>query len=72
MTGVEAIVEAARRELGDMVQAEPVRASCSGCGRFLVAVMVVPNLLRDRCERCRADVIVLVTRTREVIVAIER
>lgn len=69
--GMQAIVEAARREIGDAVSREPVRLSCPGCGRFLVSVLVRPNLLRDRCDKCRSDVVVFVSGTGEVIAATE-
>lgn len=72
MTGAAAIVEAARRELGEAVSRTPVRVSCPGCGRFMVSVFVVPNLLRDRCDKCRFDVVVLVSAAGDVTAATDR
>ncbi len=72
MIGVQAIAEAAKRELGDNVLKNPVRVSCPSCGKFLVAAFVAPNLLRDRCDRCRVDVIALISREREVLAVTEK
>jgi 4-hydroxy-3-methylbut-2-en-1-yl diphosphate synthase IspG/GcpE len=72
MVGVQAIAEAAKREIGAALQAESVRVSCPSCGRFMVAVFTLPVLLRDRCERCHVDVIALVGRGREVLAATEQ
>lgn len=71
MSAVQAIVEAARAELGDSVVKEHVRVSCPKCGVHLVSVMVVPNLVRDRCDKCRVDVVVLIARDRSVLSATE-
>lgn len=72
MTGVQAIVEAARRELGDEIGGNPVRASCPVCGVFMVSLLTAPSLARVHCGKCRLDVTVYVARNREVLVATER
>jgi 4-hydroxy-3-methylbut-2-en-1-yl diphosphate synthase IspG/GcpE len=65
--GVEQIAEAAKAELGDAMMRDPVRVSCPSCGRFIVAVFVVPNLIRGRCEKCHMDAIALIGRDRSVL-----
>lgn len=70
--GMQVIVEAAKRELGNAITRDPVRLSCPGCGRFLASVFVKPNLIRDRCDKCRVDIVVLVTAAGEVVAATER
>jgi len=71
MTGVQAIVEAARRELGEELAGEPTRASCPSCGRFLLSLLTRPSLARGHCERCGLDVIVYVAKSRETLIATE-
>lgn len=72
MSGVQAIVEAARRELGDEVANVPTRASCPSCGKFLMGLMTKPNLARSHCDRCGVDVIAYVAKNGEVMIATDR
>jgi len=72
MVGVQAIADAAKRELGGAIEAQPVRVSCPSCGRFVVAILTLPAFLRARCDKCRVDVIALVGREREVLAATEQ
>jgi 4-hydroxy-3-methylbut-2-en-1-yl diphosphate synthase IspG/GcpE len=65
--GVEQIAEAAKAELGEAMLREPVRVSCPSCGRFIVSVFTVPNLIRGRCEKCRMDAVALIGRDRSVL-----
>lgn len=72
MSGVQAIVEAARRELGDELANTPTRASCPGCGKFLLALLTKPSLARGHCDRCNVDVVVYVAKNGEVMIATDR
>lgn len=72
MSGIQAIVEAARRDLGDALGITPTRASCPGCGKFLVGFLTRPVLARTHCDKCNLDVIVYVAQNFEVMIATER
>lgn len=70
MSGVEAIAAAAKTEIVK-IESSPVRVSCPSCGRHLASVLVVPNLLRCRCQndKCRTDVVALVAKDGSVLVS---
>lgn len=72
MLGLAEIVEAARKELGDALLQNPVKVVCTGCGKFIVNVLVVPNLVRGRCDKCHIDVLTLVGRDRTVMSVTEK
>lgn len=72
MSGIQAIVEAARRDLGDVLGVTPTRVSCPGCGKFLVSLLTRPSLARTHCDRCHLDVIVYVAKNLEAMIATER
>lgn len=72
MIGAAQVLEAARQELGDRILQKPVKCFCPTCSSFVAAVLVVPNLVRGRCSRCRVDVLVLVNANREVLAVTDR
>jgi hypothetical protein len=71
MIGVQEFAEAAKRELGDALQREPVRVACPSCGSFVVSALSAPLMIRGRCSKCRVDVIALVSRSRDVLAVTE-
>lgn len=72
MIGLAGIAEAARVEFGDRLLQEPLRASCASCGTFAVSIMSVPTFVRVRCAKCKIDLVILVSRDSEVLMATER
>jgi hypothetical protein len=70
--GVAGIAEAAKKELGSMLREKPIRISCPMCGTHVVSVLSAPTMMRGRCSRCRVDVIALVSKEGEALVATER
>jgi len=72
MSGIQAIIEAAKRDLGDVLGMTPTRVSCPGCGKFLVGLLTRPALARTHCDKCNLDVIVYVAKNLEAMIATER
>ena len=72
MSGIQAIIEAARRDLGNVLGVTPTRVSCPGCGKFLVSLLTRPVLARTHCEKCNLDVVVYVAENLEAMIATER
>lgn len=72
MLGVTEILSAAKRELGDRLLQKRIDLCCPSCGLFVGAILVIPNLVRNRCSKCRVDVISLVSDKREVLAVTER
>lgn len=68
MSAVAAVAAAAKTEIVK-IEVDPVRVMCPGCGRYIASVLVIPNLLECRCQKCGVDVVALVSRDRTVLAA---
>lgn len=67
MIGLPDLVGMAKHELGNRIEASPLRLSCVSCGHYLLSAMHVPMFVRARCVRCKLDTIFLVSEDREVV-----